>query len=378
MSEKVVFEILEELIKIDTTNPPGNEQEAVEYLRKIFGEYPEIRIEIQELGNNRANLIASYGTEGPELIFCGHLDVVPAAEGWSFPPFQPLWRGNRLYGRGAADMKGGVSAMCAVLLRLAREKVKLQGKLTLVLVADEEADNLGMHHFLQEKREACLAVIGEPTELQIAVAHRGVLRDYIDIIAPPYHAALPERACNAVNDAAEAMLAISQLNERLKMYSHEILMPPSIAVTKIEGYENDNIVPGNVRLLTDFRILPGMSFEECREIELQALQKIREYKIKKHFYMPGGEISSQHKYVKKCCEISGDILHRKQIPVAFDASCEQCFLVEHGIPTVICGPGSLKQAHIVEEYVEKEQVRSAEEIYLKIVEEILVREGIEG
>ena len=89
--------------------------------------------------------------------------------------------------------------------------------------------------------------------------------------------------------------------------------------------------------------------------------------------MPGGETSSQHQYVKMCCEISGEILNRKQSPVAFDASCEQCFLVEQGIPTVICGPGSLKQAHIVDEYVEKEQVRLAECIYLKIVEKILIK-----
>lgn len=375
MSKELVFEILEELIKIDTTNPPGNEKNAVGYLRLLFSKYEGIHVEVQDLGNNRANLTAAYGEEEPELIFCGHLDVVPAAEGWTVPPFQPIWKENRIYGRGASDMKGGVAAMSAALIRLAKEKVKLRGRVTLVFVADEEFCNLGIHHFLQEKRKTCFAVIGEPTELHVATAHRGVLRDYINITAPSYHAALPERTNNAVNHAAEAVLSVFHLNEKLKAYTHEILPPPSIAVTKIEGYENDNIVPGNVRILTDFRILPGMGFKECREIEKQALNGIEKYTIEKHFFMSGGEISSQHKYVKKCCEIGERILQREQKPIAFDASCEQCFLVEQGIPTLICGPGSLEQAHVADEYVEKEQIQLAEQYYLKIAEEILMGDG---
>lgn len=380
MNKELVFKILEELIKIDTTNPPGNEKNAVEYLQQLFLEY-DIYTEVQNLGNNRANLIASYGVAEPEIIFCGHLDVVPSTEEWTYPPFQATWQGTRLYGRGTTDMKGAVAAMSAILIKLAKDKIQLDGKVTLVFVADEEFSNLGMRNFLQKKRTAYMAVIGEPTELQLAVAHRGVLRDYIDIIARPYHAALPERESNAVNNAAEAMLSLFRLNETLKSYHHEILPPPSIAVTKIEGYENDNIVPGNVRLLTDFRILPGMNFEECRKLEESILKNVGKYEITKHFFMPGGEIDLQHEVVKRCCQIGEKVLHRKQRPVAFDASCEQCFLVEHGIPTVICGPGSLNQAHIVDEYIEKEQVLLSEEYYMNIVKEFLIgseNETIEG
>lgn len=368
MCKKLVFEILEDLIRINTSNPPGNEKTAVEYLYRLFLKYG-ITMKIQDLGNNRANLIASYGGDGPEIIFCGHLDVVPAGEMWTMNPFEAECKDGRIYGRGAADMKGGIAAMCAAMIRLAEEKVILQGKLTLVFVADEEFCNLGMRRFLKDKKEASLAVIGEPTELQVAIAHRGVLRDYIDIIAPSYHAALPGRKYNAVNYAAEAMIAIFQLNEKLKCYHHEILPAPSIAITKVEGYECDNIVPGSVRLLTDFRILPEMNFEECREIEETALSNIEEYEIKQHFFMPGGEIDKQHKFVKLCCEIGEKIFKKKQEPIAFDASCEQCFLLEQGIPTVVCGPGSLKQAHVSDEYVEVEQILLAEQFYYKLAKD---------
>lgn len=373
MERKLVFEILEELIKINTTNPPGNEKNAVEYLLQLFSGYDGINTDLQDLGNNRANLIASYGGTGPELIFCGHLDVVPAAGNWTSPAFCLTRRSGRLYGRGAADMKSGVAAMSAVLISLAKEKRKLHGKLKLVLVSDEEFSNLGMRHFLKKEVNACFAVIGEPTELQVCTAHRGVLRDWIDVEAKPYHAALSERSGNAVTYAAEAVLSLFHLNEKLERYTHELLRPPGIAVTKIEGYENDNIVPGKVRLLTDFRILPGMSFEECRNLEEQALSGIGRYQINTHFYMPGGEISRCHPYVKMCCKIGEELLQREQKPAAFGASCEQCFLTGRGIPTVICGPGSLKQAHIIDEYVEEEQVWLAELYYQRIAEKVLRR-----
>lgn len=371
MNRKLAIQILEELIQIDTTNPPGNEKKAAEYLQSLFRSH-HILAEIQDLGGGRANLVASYGGEGPEVILCGHLDVVPANGDWTHPPFQMTGDGGRLYGRGTADMKGAVAAMSAVLITLAQHAVPMCGKVTLALVADEECSNLGMIRFLKDQRDVRLAVIGEPTDLQVAVAHRGVLRDYIDVTAPPYHAALPERKNNAMQSAAEVMLAIFQLNETLRTYRHEILPAPSIAVTMVEGYENDNIVPGHVRLLTDFRILPGMTFEECRKLEEDAIAGIGEQRITKHFFMSGGETDWHSVEVKRCCEIGASLLHRQQEPVAFDASCEQCFLVSRGIPTVICGPGSLKQAHSIDEYVEMEQIELAEQYYLDIVKAFLI------
>lgn len=370
MNKKFVYEILEELIKIDTTNPPGNEKRAAEYLYELFT-INNIDAEIQELGENKANLIASYGEGEPEVVFCGHLDVVPTTKDWHYPPFQLTRAGERLYGRGTADMKGGIAAMCSALIKLAQENVRIKGKLTLVFVADEECSNQGMKHFLEKKASPLFAVIGEPTELQVAIAHRGVVRDYVDIIAPPYHAALPARQCNAMQSAAEAVDSIFRLNEKLKFYNHEVLPAPSIAVTMIKGYENDNIVPGHVRLLTDFRILPKMSYKECRELEEKALSHIGECRISKHFFLPGGEISSSNEFVKKCCKIGEQILEREQSPVAFDASCEQCFLIKQGIPTIICGPGSLKQAHTIDEYIEEEQIQLAEKYYLSIAKEFL-------
>lgn len=371
MNKKLVLDILEKLIGINTSNPPGNERMAAQYLYELF-ESEQIQTQIQELGNNRANLIATYGDGDPEIVFCGHLDVVPVTEDWNYPPFQLTKEGGRLYGRGTSDMKSAVAAMSAVLIELARKKAKLKGRLTLVFVADEEAGNLGMMHFFKQERTPSFAVIGEPTELEVAIAHRGVLRDYVDIVDQPYHAALSNRESNAMESSAKAILSVFHLNDTLKQYQHEILPPPSIAVTMVKGYENDNIVPGHVRLMTDFRILPAMSLEECRRLEEEALADVPGCTLKKHFFLPGGEIQSDNEYVKICCQIGAQIRNCEQHPVAFDATCEQCLMTRHKIPTIICGPGSLKQAHTVDEYIEEEQIYLAEMYYLRIAETFLM------
>lgn len=370
MADNLVFEILEKLVRTDTSNPPGNEKAAAEYLCRLFLEN-HLSAWIQDVGNGRANVIASYGDGGPEILLCGHLDVVPAAGGWSMPAFELTEKNGKLYGRGTADMKGGVAAMCAALLNVARRKIPLRGKVTLVFVADEECGNLGMRHFLGSEQKAVFAVIGEPTELQVAVAHRGALRDYIDIIGYPQHAALPSEASNAVRNSAKAVDSIFRLNDTLKSYKHPLLPSPSIAVTMINGYEKDNVIPERVRIMTDFRILPGMGLEESRKLEEKALEGCGEYEITEHFYMKGGETDPSCKYVQRCCKVGEKVLKREQKPIAFGASCEQCFLVEKGIPTIICGPGSLDQAHTIDEYVEKDQIRLAEQYYIAMIMDIL-------
>ena len=154
---------------------------------------------------------------------------------------------------------------------------------------------------------------------------------------------------------------------------HDVLPPPSIVVTMMRGYEKDNVVPGKVRLLVDFRVLPGMNEPQTRKLVQDALDAhgIKGYELKKHFFMPGGEVDKAHPFVSACVKKAGELLDRAEEPMPFGASCEQCFLVEAGAATVIIGPGSLDQAHTVDEYVEKAQLLRAAELYRQIAMDIL-------
>ena len=122
------------------------------------------RCEVQDLGGNRANLIAVLGGgDGPELMLTGHLDVVPAMGAWDSSPFSMAEKDGRLYGRGTSDMKGGIAAMCEAAMGCAARKETMKGSLKLLFVADEECSNLGTLSYLKTHGGSGYAIIGEPT-----------------------------------------------------------------------------------------------------------------------------------------------------------------------------------------------------------------------
>ncbi|MCI7226137.1 MAG: M20 family metallopeptidase [Lachnospiraceae bacterium] len=364
------LDLLKHLISINTVNPPGQELAAAEYLR-LFLEPYGFKCHVQEVEEGRANLVAEYGEEGTELIFNGHLDVVPVTDNWATDPFTMVEKNEKIYARGSADMKGGVAAMCVAAITAAEQGLVRKGRLKLVFVADEECSNLGTHAYFSQYgrcKENTKVIIGEPTNLKVNVAHRGVSRDYITILGSSRHAGLPWRKDDPVSCAASAIQVLDGLNEYFQAVKHEILPVPSISVTMLEAYEKDNIAPGKVKMLTDCRILPGMTQQEIENLIRKTLEKTGiHFEIAPHFYMPGGALSIHNEMVHTCNKIIETVLQQEAEPVAFPASCEQCFWIENGADALILGPGDIKQAHTDNEYVEKQQLLQAVEIYRQII-----------
>lgn len=372
INDALTLEIFEALMAQDTINPPGNEKRGALCLKEIF-DREGIPCEVQDLGDNRANFIASFGEGDKILEYSGHLDVVPCVGDWQHTAIGTTEEGELIYGRGACDMKGGVAAMCSAAISMFRDKTPLNGQIRLTFVADEEDANLGMHAFLDSHKAATYTILGEPTDLHVAIAHRGVGRYYIDLLGHACHAALRSTEETAVAKAARAVMAIEDLNKQMESMTHDVLPSPSIVVTMVQGYEKDNVVPGKVRLLVDFRVLPGMTEPQTRKLVQDALDAhgIVGFELTKHFFMPGGEVAQAHPFVSACVEQAEKLNERKEAPQAFGASCEQCFLVEAGSATVIIGPGSLDQAHTVDEFVEKAQLLRAAKLYREIAVDVL-------
>ena len=372
INDALTLEIFEALMAQDTINPPGNEKRGALCLKEIF-DREGIPCEVQDLGDNRANFIASFGEGDKILEYSGHLDVVPCVGDWQHTAIGTMEEGELIYGRGACDMKGGVAAMCSAAISMFRDKTPLNGQIRLTFVADEEDANLGMHAFLDSHKAATYTILGEPTDLHVAIAHRGVGRYYIDLLGHACHAALRSTEETAVAKAARAVMAIEDLNKQLESMTHDVLPSPSIVVTMVQGYEKDNVVPGKVRLLVDFRVLPGMTEPQTRKLVQDALDAhgIVGFELTKHFFMPGGEVAQAHPFVSACVEQAEKLNERKEAPQAFGASCEQCFLVEAGSATVVIGPGSLDQAHTVDEFVEKAQLLRAAKLYREIAMDVL-------
>ena len=285
---------------------------------------------VQDLGDDRANVYAHIG-QGPCLLLCGHLDVVPAEGEWASDPFTLAQAGECYVGRGCVDMKGAIAAM---LYAAARQIQKgLPGmRLALLFVADEESGNLGMKHFLKMLPfpvDAC--VIGEPTELEVAVAHKGMARFFVELFGKAAHASLPDAGVNALTLAARAILALEAENQKLAADLHPLLPPRTVCVTMARGGERENILPGYAELLVDLRLFPGDTEKTAADTLRRALWPLKgkdfSHSLRPHRYLPGGGLAPDHPWVQAACRLTGRARGRGCSPVEFRASCEQALML---------------------------------------------------
>ena len=367
------------MVRINSENPPGREAEIASYVSERLAELG-LKAWIDRF-DDRANAIGIYEAgEGPSLMLMTHLDTVPAGEKdlWSTPPFSGEIKGGRVYGRGSADAKGCLASMLGALKLLADEGWPIRGKLIFAAVADEEAENKGVRRLLAQKILADHAVVGEPTSLQVCSAHKGLLFLKVSFIGRSIHSSQPKRGINAAYAASEFALKIERLGERLKA-RHRLLGRPSIALTMLRGGIKENIIPDLCELILDRRVLPNEKLEKIikdlrRLAEKIARARKAEAEVRIRRYLPAAETSIRSRIVEAAIKASSKVLGKRVKPKGFKAACDMSFLV-HGakIPTIVLGPGSLFQAHTIDEWVSVDELVKAAKIYRGIIAEILGR-----
>ena len=376
------LELLKDLIAFDTSNLPGNEKSCACYLETVLGQDGfETVVQVLPEYPERANLIASIGNkEGTHLIYNGHLDVVPAGEGWHSDPFQAVIQDGKLYGRGACDMKGGVAAMAAAALALKEEGFPFHGgQLVLVFVCDEELHDMGIKYYIASPEfvKADYGVISEPSGGKFCLAHRGVARYEISVLGVSCHAGAPENGINAMTNAGYALLALERLSQSLASRTHEILPPPTLAPTVINGGLKDNIVPDLIRIQVDRRMLPGETIESCQKEIEEVLDQVKrkragfDYSIRPYVCLNAGYVARDSEIVKICNKVYERSLGKEAVNTFFSGGNDQNFLVDAGVPTLVFGPGKMEQAHTVDEYVEIEEIRESTEFFYQLAKEIL-------
>ncbi len=372
-----VTDILKKLISYDTTNPPGNEAFLAGWIAEYLDTYG-FETELPSCGDNRRSVIGRIRLgEGPKLVFNGHLDVVPAGAGWETDPFVPLMKGDRLYGRGAADMKGGVAAMLKAAMNIAAHPDGMCGELCLVFVADEEIINLGTISCREGWKDADYAVIGEPTEMQIEIAHKGTARFEICVSGKSCHSGMPWNGVNAIQKAAAVIEAVKKYDDSLKGITHPLLSRPSIAVTMVTGGEKDNIIPDKCSVFVDYRMIPGDTGDLVEQRLWGYLDEIRrqddEFKcsVRRYINLEPGEVAADHPWVVQTAEVFHQVFGKKAVIRDFPVTCEQVLFVREGIPTVVIGPGSIRQAHVADEFVEVRQLDEAVDFYEALARTVL-------
>nr|WP_309100006.1 M20 family metallopeptidase [Fredinandcohnia onubensis] len=372
--------IFKEIVRIPSENPGNYEEDVALKIQEILSK-EGISSRLEYVDDRRPNLYAVLEgeNEGKTIIYNGHLDTVPAGvEGWTYGPFDAFEdEDGYIYGRGTSDMKSGVASMVYAAICLKRLGYPKNGKLILFLNADEELVNKGMKQFLKEDITADFAIISEPTDLDIAIGHRGVARYNLKTRGEAGHSCYVKNPNNAIENMSKILPYLFNYGAELrKNHINDFLGSAISNITTIRGGIAGNIIPDECVVEIDRRILPGETIEGVTQEYEQLLSEVAvkegvEYELEKYTFLAASLLEKDHVLVDTVKEISQK--HKGDIHIkSFEATCEAPFFsVEKGIPTIIFGPGSLNQAHIKNEKVHKSEVVMAGKIFVEVAIKLL-------
>lgn len=365
--------LLRELIALPSVNPallPANHPRAgegrvVDFLAATAAQ-AGLDIDFQKVFPGRSNLLARLSPVGKvrqRILLVPHLDTVNAEDG----QFIPKVRGGQLHGRGACDTKGSVAAMMTALMELARLKRRpTNTEIVFAGMVDEEAGLKGSRAFSAAGIKADLAIIGEPTRLQVVTAHKGTLWMKVETHGKAAHGSRPELGRNAVHEMARIVdLLETKYAARLRSRRHPLLRHATINAGAIAGGVQANIVPDYCWLMIDRRTMPGETDGGVRR-ELNALFRQHRLRatlanLKADPCLPM-ETSARLPLVRQFMRSVG-----QKKPAGVDFFCDASVLSRGGIPGVVFGPGDIAQAHTADEWISLSSLERGKEILVNFL-----------
>ena len=377
------LDLLKTLVAFDTTSRESNLQ-LIEYVRDYLAGFDVPCELIYNEQRSKANLFATIGpAQRPGIVLSGHTDVVPVdGQPWTLPPFKLTERDGKLYGRGTADMKGYIACVLALVPSLVRADLKKP--VHIALSYDEEVGCLGVRSLLSEleKRpvKPMLCIIGEPTELKPVLGHKGKLAMRCDVHGEACHSAYAPLGVNAIEYAAELISELGRIGHRLKAPEHhDVRFDPPFSTVQtgvISGGKALNIVPADCRFDFEIRALPSHDPSEVAQqlqafAEQQVLPRMRavseqsDIRFSELSAYPGLATDAHSEAAELIAAFSGS---REFGTVAFGT--EGGLFDAAGIPTVVCGPGSMDQGHKPDEFVSLEQLNGCDALLQRMLRSI--------
>ncbi len=371
--EERVTRLLADLVALASPNPPGDEKAVGAYVADTL-RAAGCRVREVEVLPGRANVIAACGGIGPRFVLNTHTDVVPAGAWATGDPFQARVEGGFLYGRGAADAKGPLAAMMAAMEVLAAHGGSLGGEVVLTAVVDEEGTSAGSKALARDL-SADFGVVGEPTSLNIMIAHRGSLRLIVEVLGTGCHSASPSRGVNAIYEAVPVIESLRALGSRLEKAEGSRCGTPTLALTRISAGVSNNMVPDRCEILVDRRLVPGESEVSAVEEIDAVLGDARHQhpslrvRIARRIETTGGPACTEEneRIVELALEAVRHVTGRTPSVGGLGVACDMVHLVGAGIPSIILGPGDIALAHTPEERVPLHEVHHAARIYARMV-----------
>jgi acetylornithine deacetylase len=374
---KPLHQTLADLVKINSVNPAygdgGTEANVLPYLRDFFSQRGIEAFE-QEVFPGRANLIARIpGRTSRRIVLEAHTDTV-SVKGMEVDPFGAEIKDGKLYGRGSVDDKAGLAAMMHAVASLKADGVKPECEVWLAAVVDEEFSYRGVVR-LCEGLAAEAAIVAEPTEMRLVTATKGVLRFRIVTHGVAAHSSKPHLGHNAISDIARVVLELEAENERLASQKHPLLGAATVNVGVVRGGVQVNLVPNSAAIEVDRRLLPHERAEEVVAGYEALLHRIRQHhpnfdgRIERPLLLVDEALDTDlnSRVVGHSQRILSS-MGRNPTPCGVPFGSDASKLSRAGVPTVVFGPGSIDQAHAVDEFVELAQVEEAQVFYRHFIE----------
>jgi acetylornithine deacetylase len=366
------LELAQALVRINTVSANSN-LDLIDLVRAELARHGvESRLTFNE-ERTKANLFATLGEGKPAgIILSGHTDTVPwDGQDWKFDPLGGEVDGGRLYGRGSADMKSFIA------LAVAQAETFLSSKapfaIHLALSFDEEVGCFGVRHLIADMRDAGIkplaCIVGEPTSMVPAIAHKGVYRWRCCVRGKEAHSSLTPNSVNAIEMAARVVTKVREVAERLERseprYEGFDVPYSTASVGQFHGGIADNVVPRDAEFRYEFRDLPTadvmalqreiVDYAKSLEPPMKKVAANAGFNFETICEIPSFLGSAGDDIVRLALRLAGE---KRTTEVAFGT--EAGIFKQAGVRTVVCGPGSIQQAHQPDEYVSLEQLARCE------------------
>ena len=356
-------EILAKLVSFDTTSRNSN-LPIIDYIESYLGEHGIESTRVPDETGEKSSLFATIGPGGIAGVgLSAHTDVVPVdGQDWETNPFELVEKGDRLYGRGACDMKGFVAC---VMAKVADFKARnLKTPLHIVFSYDEEVGCTGVRPMISEMGERLtkpkMVIVGEPTRMAVVDAHKGPVRWSVEITGRPAHSSMAPLGVNAITVAGELLRELAVMEEELKTAPFDDRFTPpytTLQVTEMKGGAASNIVPESCWFGWEIRAMPGID-PDAIENRLRAKAETLLPAMRAVAPEADIEITRTNEVPAFAAEAGSDALTLalnlagQNETFAVSYATEASLFHKAGAPSVVCGPGDIAQAHTANEWIE--------------------------
>lgn len=367
-SDIPIEQILHEILSIPSVNGTAGERLLAEYIHSLFESYG-VESQLVVTSTNRANVFATIEGESQKshIVLNGHLDTVPFGnlDDWQTPPDSPVIKDGVVFCRGASDMKSGLAAIVSALCKLSKDGVKPERTIRFFATSDEERTGEGASWVQSQGylQDACLLIIGEPTDNAIALAEKGCVWLKMKIKGRASHSAYPEEGISAFE---HGIWCIDRLKEFIVSKNDTLLGTPSLVITKASSGIADNMVPDEATFHLDIRTIPSMQYAEIRAELDRIITRLSQLEPRVSVSWEAVNIrnalrtSMEDAYVRKF----GSCVSRNPAYIGVSYYSDASILNKYNeVPCIIFGPGQMDTMHKANECCSLKQYRKAFQIF---------------